>query len=909
MRSASIFVTLAAALALPHAVAQQAGNLFAERIRPILAKNCLACHSGPGKQSGLDLSTREGLLKGGDNGAAVVAGDPEASRLYQLISHKTEPAMPFKGAKLAAEDIAQIADWIKAGTPYDEPLKASAAAPDHWAFKVPKRPPTPVVRNKAWVRNPVDAFIAAEQEKRGLKPVPEADPRVLLRRVYLDLTGLPPTPEEMRAYLADHSASAYEKVVDKLLASPRYGERWGRHWMDVWRYSDWYGWRIQNQVRYSQRHIWRWRDWIVESLNADKGYDRMIVEMLAGDELAPEDPDITRATGFLGRNWYMFNRNTWLQDTVEHTASGFLGITLKCARCHSHKYDPISHEDYYRFRAFFEPYDVRTDHVPGEADLLKSGLARVYDADAGAPTYRFLRGNETNPDKDHPLTPAVPEVFRADLKIAPVKLPLAAYYPDSRPAVQIDLVLQAKADIEKANAGLAAARVELAKTNELFPKPGATEVIQGNRVLERAAGEDQAFEALLKAQGKVALAEQTLLAARASLDSLQARVAADNARFSDPPSPDAAALAEAALKTERHAQRLKAEEDLLSAQQKLHEGLKSANVDEKNAEKKVAEARAQLEAATAALKTAEAYTPVGKIYPDSSTGRRLALAQWIANSQNPLTARVAVNHIWLRHFGTALVPTVANFGKNGKPPSNPELLDWLATELMAHNWSMKTIHRLIVTSSAYRMQSTPEAADHNAAIDPDNTYFWRMNPRRMEAEAVRDSVLYLAGQLDTTMGGPELDAKTGEESRRRSIYFQHAPDAQMTFLKVFDEASPNECYARNETVVPHQALALANSKLSLTEARLLAKSLAAKSPTATEFVNRAFETVLSRPPSVEERAESEKFLKEQEELFHDPQKLTPVKAAKEQPAIDARMRAREDLVHVLLNHNDFVTIR
>ena len=312
------------------------------------------------------------------------------------------------------------------------------------------------------------------------------------------------------------------------------------------------------------------------------------------------------------------------------------------------------------------------------------------------------------------------------------------------------------------------------------------------------------------------------------------------------------------------------------------------------------------------MKPAEAYTPVGKIYPDSSTGRRLALAQWIANRQNPLTARVAVNHIWLRHFGTALVPTVANFGKNGKPPSHPELLDWLATELMARNWSMKTIHRLIVTSSAYRMQSTPEAADHNAAIDPDNTYLWRMNPRRMEAEVVRDSVLYLAGQLDTTMGGPEIDAKTGEESRRRSIYFQHAPDAQMTFLKVFDEASPNECYARNETVVPHQALALANSKLSLTEARLLAKALAAKAPTAPEFVGRAFETVLNRPPSAEERVESEKFLKEQEELFRDPQKLTPVKIAEgkaDKEKLDPRMRARENLVHVLLNHNDFVTIR
>ena len=222
----------------------------------------------------------------------------------------------------------------------------------------------------------------------------------------------------MNAFLADNSKDAYEKVVDKLLASPRYGERWGRHWMDIWRYSDWYGWRAQNQVRYSQRHIWHWRDWIVESVNKDKGYDEMIVEMLAGDELAPNNPDIVRATGYLARNWYMFDRNVILKDTVDYTAMAFLGITLKCARCHSHKYDPITHEDYYRFRAFFEPYDVRTDRVPGQPDLMKDGIPRVYDDKADTPTYRFIRGVDTNPDTEHPLTPGIPAIFgNADLKI------------------------------------------------------------------------------------------------------------------------------------------------------------------------------------------------------------------------------------------------------------------------------------------------------------------------------------------------------------------------------------------------------------------------------------------------------------------------------------------------------------
>src|SRR5579864_3027887 len=513
--------------------------LFGKNIKPLLEANCVRCHNSQIRRSGFDLSTREALLRGGDTGAVIVPGDAKSSELYKRISHLVQPGMPFGGQKLPDAAIAQIADWINAGAPYDAPLAAGKAAMSHWAFKLPQRPPVPAVKNREWVRNPIDAFVAAEQEKRGLKPVAAADKRTLLRRVYLDLIGLPPTPDQMNAFLADNSKDAYEKVVDQLLASPRYGERWGRHWMDIWRYSDWYGWRAQNQVRYSQRHIWHWRDWIIESINKDKGYDQMIVEMLAGDELAPNDPDIVRATGYLARNWYMFDRNVWLKDTVDYTAMAFLGLTMKCARCHSHKYDPITHEDYYRFRAFFEPYDVRTDRVPGQPDLMKDGVPRVYDAKADTPTYRFLRGADTNPDTEHPLTAAIPAMFgNAELKITPEALPLAVYYPDSRSFVHRDLIAQAKADIEKAETELRKSHEELSKAKGQLAQanaPAPASAGAGNRSGGEPSADDKAMAAVLKAQAAVALKEKELASARAALPALQARIAADEAKYAATP--------------------------------------------------------------------------------------------------------------------------------------------------------------------------------------------------------------------------------------------------------------------------------------------------------------------------------------------------------------------------------------
>jgi hypothetical protein len=853
----------------------QPADLYRDQVQPLLKRACLGCHNEKVRQGGLDLSTREALLRGSQHGPVIVAGKPEDSQLYKLIAHVSEPGMPFKGAKLPADEIKLLAEWIRQGAPYGEPVADAEGvkiddAQKHWAYRAPVRPQIPEVRDAKWSRNPIDAFIAAEHQKRGLTPVREADRRVLLRRVYLNLIGLPPTPQDFVAFLSDKSANAYEKVVDRLLASPRYGERWGRHWLDIWRYSDWYGWRKQNQVRYSARHIWRWRDWSIESLNKNKPYNRMIEEMIAGDEIAPADPDVVRATGYLARNWYMFNRNVWLQDAVEYTSASFLGMTMKCARCHTHKYDPIPQVDYYRLRAYFEPHDVRTDRVQGQADTMKAGLARVYDADDAKPTYRFIRGNENNPDTSIALQPGIPRLFgMPDPKIEPVPLPIDAYFPDGRSFVPADLLAQARAAIEKAEADLRKAQEK--------PEP----------------------EPLIGAAAK------QLEAARAALPALEARIKADLAAMASPVAGDAEQLAEEARKLERRANFIKAEADLIAGRYEFD----LAKTDEK----KLSRATTKLEAAVKALKEpTEGYTPIGPKYPVTSTGRRLALACWIASKDNPLTARVAINHIWLRHFGKPLVPTVFNFGLSGKPPSHPELLDWLAAEFMDRDWDMKAIHRLIVTSRAYRMESSAASTDApQAKIDPDNVYLWRMNVRRMEAEAVRDSVLALAGKLDLTMGGPEIEETKGHEVYRRSIYFRHAPDLQMDMLKVFDVASPNECFARSESIVPQQALALANGPLTLAMARTIASQLTL-SVRGDAFIPAAFHRILGRAPSAIESRESMTYLGEQAELYRDPAKLTPFRSGPEaavKPASDPAQRAKESLVHVLLNHNDFVTIR
>ena len=983
---------------------------------------------------------------------------------------------------------------------------------NHWSFKPPVRPEVPAAKNAAWVRNPIDAFVAAEHDRLGLTPRPEAPKHVLLRRVYLDLTGLPPTRQQLHAFLNDTRPDAYERVVDELLASPAYGERWGRHWMDVWRYSDWAGYAAE--VRESQPHVWRWRDWIVESLNGDRPYDQMVREMLAGDEIAPADPNTLRATGYLARNWYKFNRNVWLENTVEHSAKAFLGVTMNCARCHDHMYDPVTQKEHYRFRAFFEPYDVRTDRVPGEPDTAKAGLVRVYDKELATPTFLFQRGDEKSPVKEEPLAPAVPAVLGGTVDVKPVALARNAHYQGLEPWLREEVESSATKAVADTEAAVSAADKSVAdaqkqldtllhsasqppaeagatppapleanKTTVLFddfskPRPdlwktesGQWEHREGELVQSQpgadfrrivsltnhpadftarfrftTTGGDKWFSvglsfdvteggdansvylsatgggpgaaiqftrsgqhvypdngltalpvrlntpyelrvdvrdrllnvfvddvpvkvftlpqprtpakfavwtydakaefdavrvdplpadaklmekidaapalkpngshateqfaaaraALDKAQSLATLARLKLAAARAEKQSVDARLAADDARFRSPPAADADALAVAATRAERNAAAWRAEQELADAQQAA-----SAKKGDADAAKKVTEATKKLEEARAkaAQPAGKDYTTFTEVYPATSTGRRLALAHWITSRQNPLAARVAVNHMWGRHFGEGIVPTVFDFGLNGMAPTNQPLLDWLAVELMDCGWKMKHLHRLIVTSAAYRMDSRDdETGETNRQKDPDNKYVWRAPVRRMEAELVRDGVLHLAGKLDATTGGPELDHVAGLTTFRRSLYYRHAHEKQMTFLKLFDAANPNECYRRHPSVVPQQALALANSPLAIAQSRLLA----AKLKDEPDFLTAAFESVLCRPPTSEERALCDEFLTKQSKALAEKSSLTPFAAGDAPPvppSDDPKQRARENLVHVLVNHNDFVTIR
>lgn len=904
-RSLLMFLLIAAA-----SVSRAADSVdFARDVKPILTQRCYRCHSSLEQEGSLRLDSVDAILKGGDNGAAVVPGKSSDSRLIAAVERRGELKMPPDGQPLSEKQIATLRSWIDTGA--RPPAAGSEAKSDHWAFQKPIRPPVPSVNDPAWAGNPIDAFIASKHNELGIKPVGEAPANLLLRRVYLDLVGLPPTPEQLKE-------SDYETVVNRLLASPQYGERWGRHWMDVWRYSDWDGYKAE--IRESQPHIWRWRDWIVESLNADKPYDKMVQEMLAGDELAPEDPNTLRATGYLVRSWYKFNRNKWLDDAIEHTGKAFLAMTFNCCRCHDHMYDPLAQREYYSLRAFFEPYDVRIDRLPGEPDTAKSGLVRVFDAKPEAPTFLFVRGNDKNPAADEPLSPAVPRLFadgRCTIERQP--LPPTVSYPGLADFIRQETLTAARKELEKARNSLATAQQKFEQAVEQAKNavPGAEVGIPGPSAV------------LHDADSQVALATASLAAAEASLAFNEVRLLADQAAYSSPPAASAKLLSVAAGTAERDFNLLQAKKNLIDAQTKLGAAQRAKKEGDAKTTAAVTAAETALtnaikargDAAAVLDKTVEGYTHFTPTYPEASTGRRLALARWITSPDNPLAARVAINHIWLRHFGTPLVPTVFDFGMNGKPPANQALLDWLACELIGNGWQMKPIHKLIVASRTYRLASSTLNFDHvtlNTRVDPENLHYWRANPRRMEAEIVRDSTLSIAGSLDLARGGPDIDPAQGLLNNRRSLYFRSTKEKKVEFLSLFDSPNPVECYRRSESIAPQQALAMANSTLTLAQARLLAQKLTESLPDATQdqsperFIRAAFHYILCRQPNADELASCGEFLATESAALANTASLTAFTAgpvATVKPSTDPAQRARENLVHVLFNHNDFVTIR
>ena len=865
---------------------------YLTQIKPLLSVKCYSCHGALKQRSGLRLEARQLMIRGGENGQVIVPGNSRESALVARITADEADRMPpaSEGAALTADEIELIRQWIDQGA--ESPAESIPADPrDHWAFRPLERPDVPDVANEEWTRNPVDRFVANQHERYGLTPQAEPERSILLRRLYFDLIGLPPTADAITAFENDRSVGSLERMAERLLADPRHGERWARHWMDVWRYSDWWGYA--GQLRNSQKHIWHWRDWIIESLNANLPYDEMVRLMLAADELHPNDLNTLRATGFLARNYFLFNRNQWLDETVEHVGKGLLGLTLNCAKCHDHKYDPIAQSDYYAMRAFFEPYHVRLDVLPGQPDLAIDGIPRVYDGLLDTPTYLFVRGQENHPDKSAPIAPGVPELLEfQELQIQPVPLPVEAWQPERRPWVISNHLSRARAEIASSEARLTEARHKLDTAQQ---------------------------EARTEAQAELRVAETAAVLARARLKNVERRADASRAawatldRRAKGTHPDAGETAgeetRAAVLTERQlavarARHLEAEAEL--------ELLRAGEDTKKDVETKLTKARQTLQQArqkaespvksdssfssfTGAQWTATRFLFSGKDDPvvafsANSSGRRTALAEWITDRRNPLTARVAVNHIWLRHMGSPLVASVADFGRNGSAPTHVELLDWLACELVDSGWNMKHLHRMIVTSTTYRMKSSAVGAESNAARDPDNLRWWRRTPIRLESQAVRDSILAHAGKLDLTIGGPPVLPKQQDDSPRRSLYFFHSGNDRNLFLTTFDEALVKECYRREQSVMPQQALALTNSRLVLDAAQSIADRLphdaGADNSTPIDdrvFVQRAFKALLGMPPL---EAEANAC-------------LTAL----------ARGAGRAQLVWALLNHNDFVTIR
>ena len=971
-------------------------------IKPVLKERCYSCHGALKQKAGLRLDTAEAIRRGSDEGAIVDLVNPEASRLLERITQvDAEERMPPEGKPLKPEAVDAIRNWIRAGAPLVADEKADDDPRQHWAFQRIERPPLPA----GGPANPIDAFLAAKQNEEGLVAQPEAERAVQIRRLYLDVIGLPPTREQLR------DTRPWDEIVDDLLESPQHGERWGRHWMDIWRYSDWFG--LGKQLRHSQKHIWHWRDWIVESLNADKGYDRMIQEMLAGDELAPDDLQTVRATGFLARNYYLFNRTTWLDNTIEHTGKAFLGLTMNCAKCHDHKYDPIEQTDYYRFRAIFEPHQVRLDEVPGESDLEKNGIPRVFDEHLEAPTWVHRRGDAKDPDKTNSISPGVPVLFAAYApKIEEVPLPYEAWVPGARKHVQDarlagarERVAEARRKLEEVEPGKKPERpAEDAEENVVYeidePFDGPNEKLwkvegddweyrdgalhktradRENKVVSTRTAHPRDFEVTCRytvtsgttyksvgvrfdrveegrnqhqvytsahepepkvqvmhtvdgkdqypPKGKVQrpikvgetyelkfavrdrllnvwLDGEFLLAyelpirhadGRIAITGFDAVVAFDSLRLRALPAdyPLQPAGAGKALTPEAARAELRAAEEALAKLEATIAVDRARAAGRAEPEAAGPSTYVPLRASRKALESPEhKFEQYGATYPETSSGRRTALARWITHRDNPLTARVAVNHIWLRHFGEPLVESVFDFGRRAKEPYHRELLDYLSVELMESGWSMRHLHRLMVTSEAYRRTSTTAgAAPGNLERDPANRCYWRMNARRMESEVIRDSLLHLGGVLDVKMGGPSIDPKEG--GRRRSLYFLHSRDQKDKFLGIFDHADHLRCYRRSESVVPQQALALSNSRLALEMAEEMAGRFGNEAEGLAQFVEVGFESILGRRP---ERDEVEACLE-----FCASLEATGLS--------EGQSAVRSRLIHALLNHNDFVTIR
>jgi cytochrome c551/c552 len=794
----------------------------------VLRANCFQCHTKAMAMSGLDLTSKEAAAKGGTRGAAVVPGKPEAGTLIAAVERKGKLAMPPTKALDAAE-VETLRRWIEAGAEWPATVQASAPKSTWWSFQPIERPAVPK-SGDPWVRNEIDEFVIAKLREKNLKPSPPAVKRDLVRRVYYDLTGLAPSIEDIEAFERDESPEAWPKLVEKLLASPRYGEKWGRHWLDLVRYSDTAGFELDGYIH----DAWRYRDWVIESFNKDKPYDLFIREQVAGDELFPEDPVAITGTGLycVGPNRDLFpdqadiNREEILTDYVDTTSAVFLGLTAGCARCHDHKFDPISQEDYYRVQAVFAP-----------AQKVRVALNRLG-------SLGYLTGESNREWKLREIGDRIraaqrrcrKELFEAKLKPLPAEVQEALRLSDND---------------------------RTARQREL-----ATEYGSATRIT------DEEVRACMNPQETAALAavEKWLVQLYANYDS----------------KPFACGLNDMWNVSPRTFIPAKGSRPAREVEPGFFSILGGGEVPP----------------------PAEKRETTGPIPLMPTTGRRTALSQWLTDPKNPLTPRVMANRVWQYHFGRGLVATPSDFGTRGSKPTHPELLDWLASEFVAHKWSVKHLHRLILNSAAYRQSATrtPEAKDR----DPENLYLSHFTRRRLNADEIRDSVLQATGALNLKMGGrPVVPPLTREEEEnltqrpedawvvtadesehyRRSVYMIQKRTFRLPMMEVFDAPeSMLTCPRRESSTTAPQSLTLFNGSLSVEQSRRLGRSLAERHRSDGDLAAAAWRQILKRTPDGEELRKAEAFLARQRETN------------------SSREFAASELVRALLNSNEFLYV-
>jgi mono/diheme cytochrome c family protein len=849
-------------------------EFFESKVRPLFVAHCNSCHTAGKDKGGLNMAARDGMLKGGDSGPAVVPGKPDDSPLIRAVHYRGETKMPPKG-KLKDAEIEILTLWVKRGAPWPSAAvvggdagvrattndKITAADRDFWSFRPVTEPPLPPVKQAAWPVRPLDRFVLAKLEQQGLTPGRDADRRALIRRVTFDLTGLPPTPEEVEAFLADTSSEAYARLVDRLLASPRYGERWGRHWLDVARYGE-------DQAHTFQARLfpegWRYRDWVVNALNRDMPYDRFILEQLAGDLLTDGDEyACIAATGFLatGPHYYMdageakVAEAAELDDRVDTVARGFLGLTVACARCHDHKFDPIPTKDYYSLAGVFKGANYRETPLapPDVVAAYEKRLKAVKDAEEAVKKYA-----ET-------AAPAIRERMlgrTADALVAAWKI-------------------KGGAKVEKLAKDAGLNRDFLEKWLA-FVYPAGGKVPAGFEAWRRVADASKPGDEAALRKAADAVQAELLDAYRQSLAYSKANDAERKAKKLTAPAK--AVMDRLNALTDKRTGPINFKPDKVEAvlDDAGKKELKALNVAIEAAKKSLnpppfAHALTEGQGGDMRVYIRGNVNKEGDVAPRrflrvlagdepprfTQGSGRLELARTIASKDNPLTARVIVNRVWAWHFGRGLVSTPSNFGKLGARPTHPELLDYLATFLVKNGWSLKALHREILLSATYRLSS--DTAGPGAKTDPSNQWLWRFNRQRLDAEAFRDALLAAAGTLDLTTGGPSQELNDAG-NRRRTLYAKVSRHNLNGLLRLFDFPDPNlTSEARPVTIVPLQQLFVMNSPFMTGQAKAVAKRAQAATADESGRVRAAYRLVYSRPASDAEVEGAIEFLRSPEE--------------------------------------------